>query len=142
MFENGKRLIVRHPEKFNVIDVSLDVDREDQLENELKIYGEYFSELVKSRAKKNSENLSPAERWLKNLTEYAERRLLQALNLKNRRQMSELMFERNASVTVTATHFETTFRLADLPFEIRQSGLDRDPGWIPAAGKYIKFHFV
>ena len=25
--------------------------------------------------------------------------------------------------------------------EIRMAGLDRDPGWVPAAGRVISFHF-
>ena len=33
------------------------------------------------------------------------------------------------------------FALAELPLAVRLSGLDRDPGWIPAAGCDIRFHF-
>jgi hypothetical protein len=33
------------------------------------------------------------------------------------------------------------FALAELPIEIRIAGLDRDPGWVPAAGRFIAFHF-
>jgi len=46
-----------------------------------------------------------------------------------------------AQVCVTPTHVDLFFRLADLPIEIRRSGLDRDPGWVPAAGRFIAFHF-
>jgi hypothetical protein len=28
-----------------------------------------------------------------------------------------------------------------LPLQIRFAGLDRDPGWVPAAGRFITFHF-
>ena len=31
--------------------------------------------------------------------------------------------------------------LAELPIAIRLAGLDRDPGWIPAAGRSVAFHF-
>jgi len=31
--------------------------------------------------------------------------------------------------------------LTELPLEIRLAGLDRDPGWIPAAGRFLAFHF-
>jgi hypothetical protein len=31
--------------------------------------------------------------------------------------------------------------LADLPLAIRVAGLDRDAGWIPAAGRDLRFHF-
>jgi hypothetical protein len=33
------------------------------------------------------------------------------------------------------------FALAELPLAVRLSGLDRDPGWIPAAGCDVRFHF-
>ena len=36
---------------------------------------------------------------------------------------------------------DLTLSLADLPIELRLAGLDRDPGWVPAAGRYIAFHF-
>jgi hypothetical protein len=31
--------------------------------------------------------------------------------------------------------------LADLPLPLRLAGLDRDPGWLPAEGRAIAFHF-
>jgi len=33
------------------------------------------------------------------------------------------------------------FALAGLPIELRIAGLDRDPSWVPAAGRFINFHF-
>ncbi len=33
------------------------------------------------------------------------------------------------------------YPLAELPLAVRLSGLDRDPGWIPAAGCDVRFHF-
>jgi hypothetical protein len=44
-------------------------------------------------------------------------------------------------VHVTATHVDVMLSLADLPIAIRFAGLDRNPGWIPAAGRYLAFHF-
>jgi hypothetical protein len=31
--------------------------------------------------------------------------------------------------------------LSQLPLDLRIAGLDRDPGWIPAAGRSVAFHF-
>jgi hypothetical protein len=76
------------------------------------------------------------------LTEYARKRLLQALILQTPEQINGILFERRAKITVTATHFDVTFSLADLPIKVRLSGLDRNPGWIPAAGKFVSFHFI
>ncbi len=50
-------------------------------------------------------------------------------------------FKQRARLVVSAMHFDAYFALADLPIEIRLSGLDRDPGWVPAAGKFVAFHF-
>ncbi|CAN5806343.1 hypothetical protein BH20ACI4_BH20ACI4_12100 [soil metagenome] len=136
------RLIVRHSEKFNIFDIPIKRNFKNQLENELKNYREYFSEITESKTKKLFKNLSPRERFLENLFEFAECRLRQALNLETRGELTKVLFEKSATVAVSATHFEITFSLSDLPLEVRFSGLDRNPGWIPAAGKYVEFHFV
>jgi len=132
-----KRLIIRHPDEFSIVDVQLVENFQNQLKNELEIYQKNVSEVVKSDAK----DFSPSARWLKNLAEYLQRRLLQALNLKTRKEINRILFERKAKVKVTAMHLDITFRLADLPIEVRLSGLDRNPAWIPAAGKFVNFHF-
>ena len=48
---------------------------------------------------------------------------------------------RDSLVHVTDAHVDAVYALADHPLEIRIAGLDRDPGWIPAAGRYVAFHF-
>ncbi len=139
--KSDDRLIVRHSENFCVIDVSLD-GFENQLENELKIYDELFSEIVEVTVEEFAPNLNAAQRWLKHFFEFAERRLLQALDLETRNDLTRVLFKKDATVAVSATQFEATFSLSELPLEVRFSGLDRNPGWIPAAGKYVEFHFV
>ena len=133
---DGKRLVVRHPENFSVIDVRWRDDSENQLKDELKIYDKDSSEINEGEFKDFPET------FFGNLTEFIESRLRQALNLPTSEQIAEILFERRATAAATATHLDVTFRLADLPFAVRLSGLDRDAGWIPAAGKYVKFHFV
>jgi hypothetical protein len=46
-----------------------------------------------------------------------------------------------AEVAATASRVDVHLALADLPLALRVAGLDRDPGWIPAAGRAIGFHF-
>lgn len=133
---DGKRLVVRHPAAFSVIDVRLRNDLESQLKDELKIYRKDLSEIIEG------EFVDFPDTFWGNLTEYIERRLRQALNLQTRKQITEILFECRATAMVTPTHLDVTFRLADLPFAVRLCGLDRDAGWIPAAGKFVKFHFV
>lgn len=139
--KKNDRLIVRHSKDFCVLDVEKN-DSENQLEDELKIYEKYFSEIVEAENLENLSGLSTSERWLKNLFGFAEHRLLQALEIESRDDLNNILFEQPATVAVSEMHFNATFRLADLPLQIRFSGLDRDPGWIPAAGKFVGFHFV
>ncbi len=139
--KNSDRLVVRHSENFCIIDVEKN-DSKDQLENELEIYKEYFGEIVEAEIFEISPELSASERWLKNLFGFTERRLLQSLEIETRGKLNEILFEQQATVAISETHFDATFSLADLPLQVRFSGLDRDPGWIPAAGKYVGFHFV
>jgi hypothetical protein len=44
-----------------------------------------------------------------------------------------------ARVHITPAHVDVQFDLASLPIEIRLAGLDRDPGWVPAAGRIVRF---
>jgi hypothetical protein len=47
-----------------------------------------------------------------------------------------------ARVLVTLTHVDIFARLDDISLAARLAGLDRDPGWVPRAGRVIRFHFV
>jgi hypothetical protein len=44
-------------------------------------------------------------------------------------------------IAVSPAHLDVTFCLAAHPIELRIAGLDRAPGWIPAAGRHVEFHF-
>jgi hypothetical protein len=52
-----------------------------------------------------------------------------------------LVVRRYGRISVSPAHLDVTFSLAAHPIEIRIAGLDRDPGWIPAAGRHVAFHF-
>ncbi len=135
-----KRLVVRHPQGFNVIDVQGHGRAEKQLARELEIYRRYFADIVPADAE--IEPLPEPAGWLENLAEYLRKRLFQALNVATAEELNAVLFEQRARVTVSATHLEIIFALADLPIEVRLAGIDRNPAWIPAAGKYVYFHFV
>jgi hypothetical protein len=42
---------------------------------------------------------------------------------------------------VTPTRVDVLMKLNELPIAIRLAGLDRDPGWVPAAGRFVAFRF-
>jgi hypothetical protein len=81
---------------------------------------------------------TPLESWLGHVLPYVRARLALALPMEG---WSHALCAIPARVHVTTTHLDVAMSLADLPIEVRLAGLDRDPGWVPAAGRYIAFHF-
>jgi hypothetical protein len=55
--------------------------------------------------------------------------------------VAEMLLRRRARVFVTAAHVDAVFSLDELPVEVRRAGLDRDPGWVPAGGRFVAFHY-
>ncbi len=82
-----------------------------------------------------------AKRWLARMLPYLRHRLEQALDLVDSVDVANVLLRLPARVHPTPTRLDVQFALADLPIEVRLSGLDRDPGWVPAAGRDIRFHF-
>lgn len=73
---------------------------------------------------------------------YVYARLQRALNLDSKEQIAPMLCVHAAHVSVTATHLDIFLSLDTLPIEIRLAGLDHNPGWVPAAGRFITFHFT
>ena len=46
-----------------------------------------------------------------------------------------------ARVLIGRTRLDVFFALASHPIAIRIAGFDRNPGWVPAAGRVIRFHY-
>src|SRR5262249_2984485 len=87
-------------------------------------------------------NLPPrVERWLRWFIPYVRLRLQRALGLTHPEDVAHIVCKHAARIFLTATHLDIVFSLVELPIEIRLAGLDRDPGWVPAAGRFIAFHF-
>jgi hypothetical protein len=80
--------------------------------------------------------------WLDQFMPYLRERLQQALGLTEENALGAVLCRHWARVTATPTHIDVSLSLADLPIAIRLAGLDRDPGWVPAAGRSLAFHFV
>ena len=80
------------------------------------------------------------DRWRSHLTAYLRVRLSVALDVAPSRA-GRLLCRRPARVHVTATRVDVESELADLPIEVRLAGLDRDLGFVPAAGLTIGFVF-
>lgn len=52
-----------------------------------------------------------------------------------------MLLGQSARLVLTAGRVDVHFSLSSHPIEIRLAGLDRDPGWIPAAGRDVRFHY-
>jgi hypothetical protein len=83
------------------------------------------------------------QRWLLHLAAYLQQRLARALGMDAAStHLPDLVCRHRASVRPGPTSIDVHLSLADLPLALRCAGLDRDPGWIPAAGHSIRFHFA
>lgn len=80
---------------------------------------------------------SPLARWTGWIAGYLRARLMRALG---REDAAQLLCRIPARLRITLAHLHVFIRLDEHPIEIRLAGLDRDPGWIPAAGRYVAFH--
>ena len=147
---SAERLRLFHPAGFAVLDLPRSPAEESpaaQLERELRAYASFEIrvsrfELIEQPNQPELQNRnSKLETWLSRLLPYLRARLRKALGLTETAEPGPLLCRQRAQVCITPTHVDLFFRLADLPIEIRRSGLDRDPGWVPAAGRFIAFHF-
>jgi hypothetical protein len=137
------RLWVQHPEQFLVLDVPCDADGPlPQLQRELQAYSDTVAfELRRASLSGGGDGASPLERWIGWLMPYVRVRLQRALGVADTDELARLVYEHPARVCVTAAHLDIFLALETLPIAIRLAGLDRNPGWVPAAGRYIAFHF-
>jgi hypothetical protein len=79
--------------------------------------------------------------WLAQLLPLIRHRLRLAFGMDQNTDPGPLLVSHAGTVKVTPTHVDVAFDLATLPILIRLAGLDRDPGWVPAAGRFVAFHF-
>ncbi len=84
---------------------------------------------------------NPLGSWLTPLLQVVRGRLRRGLGLAQDADPGPLLVKHRARVIGTATHLDVFLSLEELPIQIRLAGLDRDPGWVPAAGTFIAFHF-
>jgi hypothetical protein len=56
-------------------------------------------------------------------------------------ELASITLVRASRVRVSAGRLDVTLRLDDLDIAVRMAGLDRNPGWVPAAGRAINFSY-
>lgn len=133
------RLRVEHPAGFPVVAIELrGRDARTVLARELRRYG---LRPHLRRARLAAESRVPLRRWADRLAAYAAARIQVALGDPDPAHAVDTVLRRRATVFTTETHVDVTLSLSSLAIEIRLAGLDRDPGWIPAAGRFVAFRF-
>ena len=134
------RLRVRHAEGFLVLDVPLDDGPvEGRLDEEMRAYPAVALRRGRVPARRPTDHRSSA--WLDRLFPYLRARLLRALNGSEPETLGPMLCRARARIFVTADRLDVMLSLEEHPIAIRLSGLDRDPGWVPAAGRFVAFHF-
>ncbi len=136
------RLRVVHAEGFAILDVEMVGPTALQLAEEMESYGgsEPFR-LQPAAIFPVAQKLSPLEQWLAWLMPYLRRRLARAIGINDETELAKVLLQHEARAQVGPMRLEVFFDLKQLPIEVRYAGLDRNPGWVPAAGRFIEFHF-
>lgn len=80
-------------------------------------------------------------RWISCLRFYLEARIARALGCEDRSEAMAMLCRRPARIIVEGDELGARFALDDHPLAIRLTGLDRDPGWIPAARRSLRYRF-
>lgn len=124
----GNRFQLVHPRGFAVVDVPGD-DSVDPI----ALSGLYpFDPSSMRQSGIPCAFASPFERWRRHLVAYLVARL---------GPLAWALCARHGRVELTSAHLDVIFPLQEIDIDIRCSGLDRDPGWVPAAGRFIAFHY-
>ncbi len=156
------RLRVFVDDRFRILDVARNGDPTSQLASELQPYvgiiaavqevirpSEIFASEPFEAMQADADGVTqhrpapdPAlRRWLNWLLPYLRVRIARALGIDDGFHAATLLCCARGRVFTTPTCVDVVLSLADLPIEIRCAGLDRDPGWIPAAGRTVSFRF-
>jgi hypothetical protein len=79
--------------------------------------------------------------WVERKVTDIQARLAAALETVDPPSVGPFVLHHCADIAATATRVGVYFSLAAHPIELRIAGLDRDPGWVPAGGRSIAFHY-
>jgi hypothetical protein len=83
----------------------------------------------------------PLEIWVDRICEEMRGRVAASLGFDPEYDWGPLVLNHQARIEADAMRVDAHFSLASHPITLRVAGLDRDPGWVPAAGRSIYFHY-
>jgi hypothetical protein len=83
----------------------------------------------------------PLGTWLDGICNDLQERLTTSLGEIDHGDLRALVLNHRARIEADSLRVDAYFSLVRHPIELRIAGLDRDPGWVPAAGRSIYFHY-
>jgi hypothetical protein len=139
------RLVVRHPAGFVLLDVlRTDLPPEKQMLAELAHYplpSRKGEPGIRQTSRSRRVPSSPLARWRGWVMPYLGRRVARALGDARWQHACRQLLCLPGRIELDAERLAVYFSLEQLPVAVRMAGLDRDPGWIPAAGRDLRFYF-
>lgn len=124
-----RRLLLHHPAGFWLYDA--------ECSDPAAILGAYPHVQCRPVAEPESAPKDPLDRWLTRLSAAWIARLERALGPGG----AVTLCTQAARIERRAERLTASFDLASHPLEVRLAGLDRDPGWIGAAGLSVAFRY-
>jgi hypothetical protein len=112
-----------------------------QLKREMVVYNASAKRQLLRKSFSFSRSSNSLEQWLDWIVPYVRARLCRAFGVDDESALGQLLCAQRASILSTPVHLNIFFALSEHPLEIRLAGLDRDPGWVPQAGRFFKFHY-
>lgn len=79
--------------------------------------------------------------WLDRICHEIQARVAASLGLGHDCDLGAFVLNHHAKIETNSERLDAHFSLAEHPVELRVAGLDRDPGWVPAGGRSIYFHY-
>ena len=83
----------------------------------------------------------PFPTWLDRICQDVQARVAASLGLDDDCDLRALVLNHPAKIETNSERLDAYFSLAKHPVELRVAGLDRDPGWVPAGGRSLYFHY-
>lgn len=131
----GRRPMLWHPAGFPLAELGRDPRSAVRAARQLGL------KVRPSTARLPALPVPPRARWIACLRCYLEARIGRALDCPGGVEAVALLCRRAARIRVDGDRIEARFALDDHPLAIRLAGLDRDPGWIPAARYDFRHYF-
>jgi hypothetical protein len=140
------RLTLLHPAGFALCEAPATAARcEHMIAEQLAAFGLTGTAVVRVAASQRGTRTtlarSSTKAALSHVLPYLRARLTLALGLRDSRRLAGVLLRMAARVHVGGERIDVFYALQRLPLAVRLAGLDRDPGWVPAAGRDLRFHF-